>query len=211
MSNCWIQTYSGVKFDLSEPKADMVSIKDIAHALSQICRFTGHSSIFYSVAEHCCLCYDVAPAGLKYEALLHDAPEAYYGDISTPLKKIFDFNIQTFSQNIDRVVRDALHLVYDFVPPKVKEIDGRMLATERIALLPKEPEWPNLDEPYPKLVPICWDSKTAEEEFLVRYEREINHFCARHGTWGMYCVQCEEEKTHDECERMSLKAKENTK
>jgi len=53
MSEYWIQTHSGKRFDLLDPAPEMVDVGDIAHALGMICRFTGHCSRPYSVAEHC--------------------------------------------------------------------------------------------------------------------------------------------------------------
>lgn len=79
-------TVSGKKIDLLQPTPDMIDINDIAHALSRICRFGGHAKEFYSVAQHSLLVAAMAPDELKLEALLHDAAEAYVGDVIKPLK-----------------------------------------------------------------------------------------------------------------------------
>lgn len=90
----WTQTYSGVKWDLLNPKAEDVNFIDIAEALGKLCRFNGHTQKFYSVAEHCCHAYDVALAlhpddkQLHLAALLHDAHEAYIGDMTTPVANL---------------------------------------------------------------------------------------------------------------------------
>jgi uncharacterized protein len=83
----WIQTYMGVQFWPLDARADDVDIRDIAHALANICRFTGHVRRFYSVAQHSVIVSAQVPPGLMRAALLHDAAEAYLGDISRPLKR----------------------------------------------------------------------------------------------------------------------------
>ena len=116
----WVQTVSGIPFDLLDPKPDMVRGDDIAHALSRIVRFNGHTSGEpYSVAHHSMLVADLlaswgAPPAIVREGLLHDAAEAYYGDIVSPLKRamvagisrdVSDF--ETVAARIDEVVRQA--------------------------------------------------------------------------------------------------------
>jgi len=95
----WIQTYTGKAYDLLTPTVEQVCIEDIAHALSNLCRFTGHAREFYSVAQHCTYVArivedlwrhdhggDACPAPVLLAALMHDASEAYVGDSATPLK-----------------------------------------------------------------------------------------------------------------------------
>ena len=83
-----IRTYTGININILDPKAEDVCIEDIAHALSQQCRFAGHTSRFYSVAEHSLLCSSMAPRRHALAALLHDASEAYLVDIPTPIKRL---------------------------------------------------------------------------------------------------------------------------
>lgn len=89
----WIQTHSGVAFDLLEPKPEMVRLEDIAHALSRINRFSGHTlGEPYSVAHHSMLVADLlaswgAPPAVVREGLLHDAPESGYGDTVSPVQR----------------------------------------------------------------------------------------------------------------------------
>ena len=83
----WIQTHSGIAFDLLKPTPDMIVIDDIAHALSNLCRFTGHSK-FYSVAQHSRLASFMVSEQFALQALMHDASEAYLTDISAPLKAL---------------------------------------------------------------------------------------------------------------------------
>lgn len=83
-----IKTYSGVEIDLKNPKPDDIKIHDIAHALSNVCRFGGHTKEFYSVALHSVLVTKISPIDIAKEALLHDAAEAYLGDVVKPLKHL---------------------------------------------------------------------------------------------------------------------------
>lgn len=83
-----IRTYTGVAFDVFNPTPEDVLIEDIAHALSHLCRFGGHTARFYSVAEHCLKCTEIVPREHQLAALLHDASEAYIVDLPTPLKRI---------------------------------------------------------------------------------------------------------------------------
>ena len=83
-----IKTYSGIYFDIENPTVDMINIEDIACALSKICRFTGQVGKFYSVCEHSYIVSDLVDKKYELHGLLHDASEAYLGDLSTPLKSL---------------------------------------------------------------------------------------------------------------------------
>lgn len=84
-----MRTYTGRMFSFAEITPEDIDIRDIAHALSHLCRFVGHTSMFYSVAQHCLLVSEKIPGGpeVKLAALLHDAAEAYVNDLPSPLKR----------------------------------------------------------------------------------------------------------------------------
>lgn len=132
MSGAWIQTYSGVAFDLEDPQPDMVKPIDIAHALAHLCRFGGHCRAFYSVAEHSMLVQDETPPvdwQITRTALLHDATEAYVGDMVKPLKDL----LPGFREVEDRVwgaVVERFNLNKE-MPKIVKRADRAVLAAER--------------------------------------------------------------------------------
>lgn len=89
----WIMTYAGHKFYLENPSPEDVDRQDIAHALSNICRYTGHTKYFYSVGTHSILCADQArkdnmTAKIQLYCLLHDGSEAYLTDVNRPLKAV---------------------------------------------------------------------------------------------------------------------------
>jgi hypothetical protein len=88
----FILTYTGKVFPFGCMTPDMIDIRDIAHALSQLCRYTGHTTMFYSVAQHSLLVSEKMPGGpaQKLAGLLHDGAEAYTNDLASPLKKWMD-------------------------------------------------------------------------------------------------------------------------
>jgi len=110
IGNHFIQTYSGNRFEIEAPVFD---VRDIAHALSLVCRFGGHSSEFYSVAEHSILVHDLMaslyPVADPIEGLLHDASEAYIGDLPSPFKGLMP-SFQFFEQKLDTAIRKKFSL-----------------------------------------------------------------------------------------------------
>lgn len=87
-----ILTYTRVMIDPVNPKAELIRIRDIAHALSMLCRANGHFTTFYSVGQHCLNCAAEAAARgysrkVQLACLLHDASEAYLADVTRPVKK----------------------------------------------------------------------------------------------------------------------------
>lgn len=84
----WILTNSAKPMSLVRPRADLVTPEDIAHSLAYICRFNGHCKHHYSVAQHSLLVASIVPDEDQLPALLHDAAEAYVGDMVRPLKQL---------------------------------------------------------------------------------------------------------------------------
>ena len=127
----WMQTYTGRAFTPLTPRPEDIDLLDIAHALSNQCRFAGHTIRFYSVAEHSVYVSRVVPpglAGLARAALLHDAAEAYVGDIATPIRNACP-DISAFEKRLAGTITGMLGLEPE-IPQDVKEADVRMAATE---------------------------------------------------------------------------------
>jgi hypothetical protein len=153
-----------------------ITIETIAHALSQINRFTGHATRPYSVAEHSLLCADVAER-LQLSpfaclaALMHDAHEAYTGDVSSPAKQALGDAWSLFEATHARAVRRHFGMlsVFENSRKKIHQCDLVALATERRDLMAWDAEisspWPILDTPG-KVVPCAdWvDLNQAQRE-----------------------------------------------
>jgi hypothetical protein len=135
-----VETYSGEQFDLFDPEPDRVRLSDVAAGLAHTCRFGGQCVRFYSVAHHSLhVSREVAGADdprLQLLGLLHDAGEAYVGDVPRPLKTRFDE-----FERLEEAILDAVWTALDVAPPteaeweRVTRADDRLLAYEADALL----------------------------------------------------------------------------
>lgn len=167
-SKDFIQLFSGIDFYFLEPDTEKVLLSDIAHTLSLLCRFGGHCREFYSVAEHSVRCSYVAPPEYAYEALMHDATEAYLVDMPRPIKNVLP-GYKEIETNLDKVIRSKFGLP-EVMSKQVHHADNVMLATERRDLMPNTvTPWVWLPEPYgPTIKPM--PPHEAEEWFLQRYK-----------------------------------------
>ena len=128
----YIRTYSGVKFHTVETSPADVKIEDIAQVLSRAPRWGGHSKRPYSVAAHCLFVAKLVPRELKLNALLHDASEAYIGDMPSPFKALLP-DYKKVERRIMGAVATTFGLKY-LDDPRIKEADLFALYLERINL-----------------------------------------------------------------------------
>jgi len=169
----WIQTFTGKVFSLENPHPSMVCIEDIAHALSRICRYTGHvNREHYSVAQHCVeMSYVVEPEFALW-ALLHDATEAYISDLAAPIKRMQEMDAYCqLEWEVERIVCESLGIHPDGpMREAVKIADLRMLITEAQQLLtwPPPQDWEIDAEPY-DIVLDEWSPEWAKASYLDRY------------------------------------------
>jgi hypothetical protein len=129
-----IMLQSGAWFDFCAPAASDFTVDDIAHGLANICRYSGQCSRFYSVAEHSILVSEMA-VGFEFEALLHDAAEAFLGDITRPLKQMLP-EYKRIEAAVERAILDRFGVVGS-LPPQVKKADLRVLAAEQKQIMPE--------------------------------------------------------------------------
>lgn len=141
-----IDTHSGRAVNLANPRPSDIHLADISHAMSLLCRFGGQCSRFYSIAEHSVLVHDLVrewlPDGFSdmlLAALLHDAHEAYLGDVVSPLKHKLQPAYDTFRAGFDGAIGLAFGLPQDqFQHGIIKRADHDALFCEGAALLGAE-------------------------------------------------------------------------
>jgi 5'-deoxynucleotidase YfbR-like HD superfamily hydrolase len=163
----WIETYTGKKFYPQEPKWEDIDIADVAHSLSNKCRFSGATYRFYSVAQHSVHICEFTPEPWKMEALLHDAAEAYFPDIPHPMKP-FMRELAQMEEAIHSAVARRFNLDHPW-PAIVKRLDNEIIADEARCLMHTGGrEWLNGRTGFAKAI-IPWEPRDAERIFLDKF------------------------------------------
>lgn len=174
----WIQTYTGRRFHYADPQPEDIHVADIAQALSQLCRYAGHTRLFYSVAEHSViLARQFDDPLLRMIGLLHDATEAYCVDIPRPLKRMLP-EYTAYEEGLWRVVADKFGLPSE-IPQEIHDMDTRMLITERPFLFNKPLPWPMYEhvKPIDGVTIECLPPTAARSDFLATFI-ETKHLLA---------------------------------
>jgi hypothetical protein len=154
-------THSGILFNLLNPDPDDILIEDIAVHLSRIARWNGGTHQFYSVAEHCCRCCDAAEGEDKLMMLLHDAEEAYWGDIISTVKSI----LKKVAPEITDKMKALRVLIFEkFGIPILDKIDVLLMGT--IDKMELQNDFTDLIINRKR---DCWSPERAESEFLTRF------------------------------------------
>jgi hypothetical protein len=171
-----IETASGMRYDFENPKPETILLEDIAHALSNVCRFAGHIRRFNSVAEHSVLVSRIVEvttndAYWSAVALLHDGHEAYIWDAPSPVKPLLGDTFKRLGRIADEAIAakflrpllldlggptgdDPAANADEFKAPAIKAADRTALVVEGRALLPVGPS----DEEWEPLPPgVQWD------------------------------------------------------
>lgn len=172
LKGSWMQTYTGKRFYPFDPQASSIDIVDIAHALAMTCRYGGHCKQFYSVAQHSVLVASKAPVEKALRALMHDAPEAYTGDLVRPIKKHPEMGAFTWvEQIVERAICAKFDLPFPIMDAEIKRLDNRILIDERDqVVVPTDDDW-QFSEHEPLGVTIgIWAPEIARQRFLNAFE-----------------------------------------
>lgn len=168
----WIETRSGKRVSVQNPQPDQFDIKDIAYALSNTCRFNGHCAGFYSVAEHSVAVALRLPRELRLAGLLHDATEAYLGDIPSPIKQFLP-DYKVIEERFENALNAEFSLRLDAADvAAIKEADVDALFTEAHFLIPSQgKDWayfqgPKKFEVNHRLKPVCLPPQAAFQLFM---------------------------------------------
>jgi 5'-deoxynucleotidase YfbR-like HD superfamily hydrolase len=176
----WISLLSGGRFNYNRPEESDVTIEDIASALSNVCRFSGHLPRFYSVAQHLVNASRIVPPEHAFTALMHDTAEAFTNDLPTPLKWALPI-FKELETKIEAAMSDKFGFQFPY-PKEVKEADTTMLILEKRFVKEDTSEWPlyeeierNILKPANKIRLLntvdlnSWQPRRAKREFLERF------------------------------------------
>lgn len=176
----YIETYTGRKFFPLRPSVEAVTIIDIAHHLSQQCRYSGATRFFYSTAQHCVLLATYAAKVMHastldcLQILMHDAAEAYLVDIPRPIKQHMP-EFRMWDKRINDTIREWLWLSDEPMPSFQDEIDSRIIVDERAQVMSDSGnDWGHNLEPLGVQI-TPWHSYHAEQQFLVLYAAWTHH------------------------------------
>eukprot|EP01133_Synstelium_polycarpum_P018095 gene18095-21623_t len=165
----YVSTYSGNRFYPLRPHIDKVAIEDIAHGLAYQCRFNGQTQVFYSIAQHSLIVASLVPPPLRLAALLHDAAEAYLGDMVKPLKVLLP-EFAALEDKVSAIIAATYGIDFsDYAP--IKRADLVALATEKRDLMPHSAErWAYLDgiAPLPGIIDVMGPAE-AKQRFLLAF------------------------------------------
>jgi 5'-deoxynucleotidase YfbR-like HD superfamily hydrolase len=171
----YLQTVSGRWVNPFDPDPEQLDAGDIARALANQCRFGGHSRVFYSVAQHSVIVSELVEqrggdAEDAFAALMHDASEAYLGDMPHPLKHRSPLGaaFKAAEEQLEHALRDRFHIKPDV--REIKRADRALLATERRAFSAETWHWPELEGVEPLALELtAWSPDEAARAFAERY------------------------------------------
>ena len=165
-----LTTYSGTDVNVVNPNPDSLKIIDIAHALSNICRYGGHSKVFYSVADHCVNMYehfmDRGQYVNAYIALMHDATEAYLCDIPRPIKP-FIVGYKELEDNLAKAIYKKFNV--PAMTEAVEVIDYHIIYNEVMRVNNIIPDWINNYDDYDVYIYVSHNQNAASNRFLEAY------------------------------------------
>lgn len=190
----FVPTFTGRAFYPLAPRVEDLSIIDIAHHLSNQCRYSGAPITTYNTAQHSCILADYAEKEKKatpgecLEILLHDGAEAYLVDVPRPIKQYLP-DYRKWDYNITMCIREWLGMKDKPIPSWQDEIDSRIIADERAQIMFDQAlDWEHAAEPLGVTIEP-WGSRFSEQQFLMRYatysSRHYNSIQYLRSGWGI--------------------------
>lgn len=169
-TDVWMQTASGRQVFLLAPTHEQIDIDDIAHQLAMQCRWVGATRAFYSVAQHSVLVAGLVPPPYRLWGLLHDASEAYLGDVNSRFKQSAPMSgYRAVEGHLQQVIFHCFGL-HGPLPEEVRMADLQLLACESRDLLVKPV--PTAYAPPAKFrITETWDPSRAKANFLLAFEK----------------------------------------
>lgn len=165
-----VRTYTGRDLDLANPDPAQIDIRDIAHHLSKLDRYNGAGHFPYSVGQHSLLVAQALPREYRLQGLLHDATEAYLGDVVSPLKSMLP-DYRRIEGNVMKAICKRFEITFPR-PKIIKKADQAVMAAEMLQVV----KWPDLARrpelpPPPKdmaIRPMPWQE--VRDRFLERFQ-----------------------------------------
>lgn len=169
-----IDLYGGATFDYLKPANWKFDPVVVARSLSKICRYTGHSKVFYSVAQHSVLVSRLVNPEHAFAALFHDAAEIFMGDCNSPLKQLLP-DYKALEHKIEQAIFPIIGIPYpsaaaikmvDIALREHEQRDFMYIDTKPLKNFPSGYEVPN---------PIrALEHEEAFKEFMARYYELVN-------------------------------------
>jgi 5'-nucleotidase len=185
----FIRTYSGLKFSPTDPRPGTITLQCVAHALSQLCRFTGHTRKPYFVGQHSVYASWICPPEHALWALGHDCEEATTNDCNTVLKNAPGMEgFRKYGNDARTVILADIFGITSPEPWEVKEADKRLLVTEQRDLMPKCDSFLKGCEPlHLRIRP--WSSRKSKRIFLLRFKELTGAALPFYQRWYMRWVR----------------------
>jgi uncharacterized protein len=180
----YIQVNSGGTFYVLDPRPSDIKVEDIAHSLSNLCRFTGHGDRFYSVGEHSIHCARIArKLGFstlqQLYALGHDASESVMNDLARPVKQ----NIPQYKEIEDNVMKTMWEVMGLPEPSEedyqiVKMLDNTLLLHELTQLMKRDTTtYPDVEHfPVSVDLSVGYGAGESKQDFLAIYNELMNEY-----------------------------------
>lgn len=179
----WLLTHTGRKFYPLDPRPEMICLEDIAHSLSNLNRWTGHTNAPISVAQHAvqvALAVEQLAPDYALVALHHDDAEAYLGDIARPWKRnlhiLSDDGIPVPVEAVEQAVRNVILRALGIQDPVeawdvIHVADNRVLQAEAQCLMPYHEDFPRFGIAPPAWSFFVQSPEAAREAFLLHHNR----------------------------------------